>query len=234
MANCATSSHAPLSLHRPTLALMGWVTLGLLAVAAALVLWRSGVHRALWPLVGAALMLGGVGYAWQNRADLPGHPVVADRTPLDVPEEEVALRDAMLGRFTGDGAYLIASDGLFRGGRVESGTRVILLGIGHYPRSLTLWTGLGSALARHDGGNVSPAARLAFLHAAQLAPLHPAPPFFAGLAEIRAGNLAGARVYWARALALTPHGLSYRRDIALRLALLDRFIAETGGAPPVP
>ena len=32
---------------------------------------------------------------------------------------------------------------------------------------------------------------------------------------------------WARALALSPDGARYRPAIALRLALLDRFMAET-------
>lgn len=209
---------------------MGWTALALLAVATLLVLSRT-VARPLWPALGAAVALGGAGYALHNHAAWPGHPVVANRTPVEVPADEVALRDAMLGAYSGDHAFLVLSDGLFRAGRVDSGTRVLLRGLGSYPRSLTLWTGLGSALARHDGGVVSPAARLAFVRAAQLAPQHPAPPFFAGLAYVRTGDLTTTRRYWRRALALTPHDASYRRDIAVRLVLLDRFIAETGGAP---
>lgn len=212
---------------------MGWASFALFAAAAALILWRSRVARALWPTAGAALALGGAGYALQNHTALPGRPTIANRTPIEVPPDEIALREAMLGRFTGDGAYLIASDGLLRGGRIESGTRVVLLGLAHYPRSLTLWTGLGSVLARHDGDTVSPAAKLAFARAAQLAPLHPAPPFFAGLAYVRAGDFAMARRQWARALALTPRDISYRRDVEIRLALLEQAMAETAGLPPV-
>lgn len=211
--------------------MIGWVGFALLTASAVLILWRSGVARALWPLAGVALGLGGAGYAWQNHAALAGRPVEANRTPLPVSGEEVALRDAMFGRFTIDWSYTIASDGLFRGGRVESGTRVILQGLDRYPGSLMLWTGLGSALARHDG-RVSPAAKLAFAHAAHINPRHPAPPFFAGLAEIRGGNLAAGRADWAHALALTPSDISYRRDMEVRLALLDQFIAESAGAPP--
>lgn len=208
----------------------GWTPFVLLAVCAAAGLWRARVSPALWPAVGAALALGGAGYAVRNHAALAGHPAAANHVPIDVPADEVALRDAMLGRFTGDGAYLIASDGLLRGGRVDSGTRVILLGLGAYPRSLTLWVGLGGVLARHDGGKVSPAARLAFARAAQLAPLHPAPPFFAGLAYVRAGDFVTARRYWRQALALTPPEVAYRRDIVVRLALLERFLAKTDGS----
>lgn len=211
---------------------MGWVVLALLAVSALLILWRARVVPALWPAVGAAMALGAAGYALQSHPGLPGHPVTANAEALEVPEEEVALRDAMLGRFTRDWSFLVASDGLLRGGRVESGTQVILLGLKQYPDSILLWTGLGTALTRHDGGAVSPAAKLAFRRAMQLNPLHPGPPFFAGLAYVRAGDFWTARGLWARALALTPPDISYHRDIAIRLALLDRYLAATGVRPP--
>ena len=210
---------------------MGWIVFALLAVAAAWVLSRT-VSRMLWPAIGAALALGGAGYALQNHAALPGRPVVAHRIPVEVPAEEIALRDAMLGAYGGDHAFLVLSDGLFRAGRTDSGTSVLVRALASYPRSFSLWTGLGSALARHDGGAMSPAARLAFARAAQLAPEHPAPPFFAGLACVRAGDFAAARRYWVRALALTPREASYRRDIALRLALLDRLMAKPRDVMP--
>lgn len=211
---------------------MGWIVFALLAVTVAWTLSRTA-SRALWPALGAALALGGAGYALQNHAALPGRPVVADRTPVAVPAEEVALRDAMLGAYSGDHAFLVLSNGLFRAGRTDTGTSVLLRAVASYPRSLTLWTGLGSAIARHDGGTVSPAAKLAFARAAQLAPEHPAPAFLAGLAYVRAGDLAAARLQWVRALALTPRGAAYRRDIEVRLALLDRFMAETAGMTPM-
>jgi cytochrome c-type biogenesis protein CcmH/NrfG len=90
---------------------------------------------------------------------------------------------------------------------------------------MALWTGLGTVLATHDGGRMSPAALFAFSRAMRLAPEHPAPFFFAGLAYVRAGEFAKARPYWARALAVTPAGVSYHGAIAERLALLDRFLA---------
>ena len=43
---------------------------------------------------------------------------------------------------------------------------------------------------------------------------------------VRIDDYAAARPYWARAAALSPKGTSYRRDIDLRLALLDRLLAE--------
>jgi tetratricopeptide (TPR) repeat protein len=203
----------------------GWIALALIGLATAVALWASGVVRTLWSLVGAALMLGAAGYAWQQHAALPEHLAASDAVGVMVAPEIVDLRGALLGRFTGDGAYLMASDALMRSGSRGSGANVVLLGLNHYPRSLTLWTGLGTALAQHDG-TLSPAARLAFDQATRLAPEHPAPPFFEGLAYVQEGDYRTARRYWARALALSPTGASYRRDIALRLAALDMVIAR--------
>jgi cytochrome c-type biogenesis protein CcmH len=203
---------------------MGWLALLLVGGVATLILWRSGIARSLWAFVGAAMMLGAAGYALQGRPLLPGHPVESDAEPIEVDPSMVELRSAMLGRFSADGAYLIASDAMMRSGDKRMAVQAVLGGLARYPRSVTLWTGLGSALQVHDGV-VSPASLFAFKRAARLAPLHPAPPFFLGLAYIRAGEFATARPYWAHALTLTPATVSYRKDIALRLSLLDQFLA---------
>ncbi|MEG3175019.1 hypothetical protein U1872_02175 [Sphingomonas sp. RB3P16] len=203
----------------------GWIALALIGGLATFALWVSGVSRTLWSLVGAVLMLGATGYALQQHAGLGERRASSGTNAIPVAAEITDLRGAMLGRFTGDGAYLIASDALMRAGSVRSGANVVLLGLNHYPRSLTLWTGLGTALAQHDG-TVSPAAKLAFDQATRLAPEHPAPPFFEGLAYVQAGQYRVARRFWARALALAPRGTAYRGAIALRLAALDTVLAQ--------
>jgi Flp pilus assembly protein TadD len=76
-----------------------------------------------------------------------------------------------------------------------------------------------------DGDQMSPAAKLAFGRAFLLAPEHPAPPYYAGLAYVRAGDLPAARRLWLRAVALSPEGADYRRSIATQLLLLDRYMA---------
>ena len=203
----------------------GWVAVVAIGVTALVALGLGGVSRSLWSLVGAALMLAAAGYALQGRADLRGHTVSADSEPVPVDQATIDLRGAMLGRFTGDGAFLVASDALMRRGSRDTGTNVVLLGLNHYPRSLTLWTGLGTAVAQHDG-SMSPAARLAFDQATRLAPDHPAPPFFRGQAYLESGDLVAARHFWMRALALSPRAASYRRDIALRLVALDLALSQ--------
>jgi cytochrome c-type biogenesis protein CcmH/NrfG len=210
--------------------LMGWVALAAIgAVAAGLLAWLK-VDRLLWTMVGSALMLGAAGYALQGDPALPAHPVVTALAPPPEEGDLNDLRDRMLERYTGQAAYLVAADAMTRIGDRRSAVRVLLGGIRVAPRSLVLWTGLGEALAAHDGNQVSPSALFAFQQAMRLAPRHPAPPFFLGLAYVRAGNLEAAQPYWARALALTPKTVSYREDIAIRLALLNRVLA-TPDAP---
>ena len=209
---------------------MGWLALPVLAAGAMALLIALGVPRLLWSFVGAALMLGAAGYAWQGSPTLAG---AAPDRQADARGDDpglTTLRDAMLGRFTLDNAYLIAADAMSNSGDDKAAVRVLIGGLNKLPQSYVLWTALGSAYARHDGGQVSPASRFAFARARRLVPSHPAPPFFEGLAFARSGDLAAARTRWIRALRLTPADASYRRDIALRIALLDRLQAMQ--APP--
>lgn len=210
---------------------MGWLWLVLFGAGAMALLAVLGVGRALWSFAGAALMLGATGYALQGSPTLAGKS--ADPRDLAAPDEPemITLRDDMLGRFTLDGAYLIAADAMTTRGDDRTAVQVLLGGIAKIPDSYALWTALGTAYARHDGGQVSPAARLAFDQARRIAPQAAAPVFFEGLAYARAGDLDATRRYWIKALALTPPRVSYRRDIAMRLVLLDRFIAMQRSAP---
>lgn len=209
---------------------MGWLTLALIGAGAMALIVRLGVERRLWPMVGAALMLGAAGYALQGR---PMQPSQSARPLASADADDgslIDLRDRMLGRFSGDGAYLVAADAMTRAGDRQAAVQVILGGIRAIPQSTLLWTGLGNALVAYDGNVVSPPALFAFQQAARLAPRHPAPPFFLGLAYVRAGEFAKAKPLWQLALRLTPPGLSYRADIAERLNLLNRYLAM-GGAP---
>lgn len=208
---------------------MGWIMLALIGLGSAAILWLWGVARPLWSFVGAAMMLGAAGYALQGDPVLPGHPVAANAEPIEIDPAQTELRDSMLGRYTAEGSYLVAADGVTRAGDTRSAVQAILGGINKYPRSLALWTGLGSALSMHDNV-VSPAALYAFRHAAELNLKNPAPPYFLGLAYIRAGEYAVARPYWAKALELTDPKQPYRKDIAAQLARLDAFLAMAAQA----
>lgn len=208
---------------------MGWVLLLSLMLASAAALALLRLPRRLWSLVGAALMLGAAGYAWQGAPMLPGHPVEANRDALASDAAVIDLRTDMFGRYGPEGAYLTAADAMARSGSSRYEVETILGALRGAPRSVQLWTALGDALARHDGGRVSPAARLAFDRANRLDPRHPGPYFFLGIALVRSGDLAGAERCWTRALARTHPQANYRPAIAERLAMVRQLIAATGG-----
>ena len=50
----------------------GWLWLALLGIVTFAALAAMRVARPLWSLIGAALMLGAIGYAWQGRPGQPG------------------------------------------------------------------------------------------------------------------------------------------------------------------
>lgn len=204
---------------------MGFVALLLLGIASfgAMVLLR--LDRLLWSTVGAALCAGAIGYAWQGRPTLPAATVRSTTRMAPIEPAEIALRDSLLGRYTVDTAYLVAADAMTRSGNTDAAARVVLGGLSRMPQSFILWTWAGVTLSGAAGDQVSPPALLAFRQAARLAPEHPAPPYYLGMSYLRAGQWADARRQWLHALALSPAGTSYRRDIALRLVLLDRFAA---------
>ncbi|WP_242117817.1 tetratricopeptide repeat protein [Sphingomonas lacusdianchii] len=204
----------------------GWLILFALLVGCFALLVVARVARPLRGFVGAALMLGAAGYAWQGSPELPGTPRAAQREtePVDIAADD--LRDAIWGRFTYDYAYAVAADGLARAGATQAAVNAVLGGLQGNPQSARLWTRLGTAILAHDGGRVlSPAAKLAFGQGIAYAPDHPGPYFYYGMALIQTGDLPGAKRAWLAALKRSRPNAPYRVDLATRLVLLDRLMA---------
>jgi cytochrome c-type biogenesis protein CcmH len=203
---------------------MGWLMLASIAIAAALLLWLTGFPRRLWTVAATALMLGAAGYAWQGSPGLAGRPVAAVEKAGEIDANLVALREALFGRFDFAFAYFTAADAMTRAGSPRLATNVMIGAVRKAPDNGALWTGLGLALAENDGMQISPASKFAFERAIQLWPQHPGPPFFYGLAKVREGKFAEARPYWAKAVELTPAKAGYRKELVVRLFVLDRFL----------
>ncbi len=213
---------------------MGWLWLGVIGGATGIALWRAGVARDLWTLAAAALMLGAAGYAWQQRATLPSHPVKADAEAIPVDPGMVAFREAIMPGAPGDDLILAEADRQLRDGDTGAAARGLARAVARNPGDATLWTGLGSALVAHDSGQLSPAAGFAFRRALSLSPRAPGPSFFLGLAHVQSGNFAAAKRAWLVSLALTPPGATYRMPIAEHLAMLDQVQAMSAGSTPAP
>jgi cytochrome c-type biogenesis protein CcmH len=113
------------------------------------------------------------------------------------------------------------SDGLARGGNTEDAVGLLQNAVGKYPGDAQLWIGLGNALVDHAHG-LTPPAEFAYKRAAELAPGHPAAPFFYGLALARSGDRAGAIAIWKRILANAPEDASWRPLIELGVVTLSQ------------
>lgn len=193
--------------------MMGWIALALIGAAAFALLWLFGLPRTLWSFAGAALMLGAAGYALQARPGLAGAPVAAAKTTRPDEPELRDIRGKMFGRFGYSDSAFMPADALVRGGYPDKAAKFMLGAVRASPQDPGLWTWLGMTLVEADDGTISPAAALAFRRAQTLAPAHPGPVFFYGLAYWRTGNPQAALPWLRKALALSPAGAEYRKDI---------------------
>jgi cytochrome c-type biogenesis protein CcmH len=216
---------------------MGWVVMIGLALAVAAGLWRFvGKDRGVRQFIGAALLLALAGYAWQGRPELPGSPKPPPVRIAQDDSEFAQLREDMLGRFDRAAAWLTIAESYQRRGDTRGGAQIIKSALRESPDDADLWVGLGNALVVHGDGMMSPAAQLAFQRAQRLAPDHPGPRFFYGLALAQGGNFDEAERIWRRLLAEAPEEAEYRTTIQERLNALQQArmlgqIPSAQGAP---
>ncbi len=152
----------------------------------------------------------------------------AERSVIPLTE----ARHAFFGNFSAEESWLRMSEGLARAGNTEDAVGILQNAVGRYPGSVQLWIGLGNALVDHAHG-LTPPAELAYRRAAELAPGHPAAPFFYGLALARSGDRAGAVAVWQRILATAPPKASWRPLVELGVATLSPKPAAAMGKPTV-
>jgi cytochrome c-type biogenesis protein CcmH len=198
--------------------MMGWFVLVGLLVFAVAGLWLMRVRGPMLQACAAALMIGAAGYALQGRPGLPSAPADAAQEQLVVPLSQA--RHAFFGNFSGEESWLTMSDALARDGDTEEAVGILGNAVARYPRNVQLWVGLGNALVDHAHG-LTPPATLAYKRAAALAPGHPAPPFFYGLALARSGDSRSAVMLWQKILARAPADASWRPMVAGGVAALS-------------
>lgn len=212
---------------------MTWLFVILLALAAfAALAWLLRAPRAGWEAIGAALLVGIAGFAWQARPAQPGAPKPAAQSVRASGAAAVEARKA-LGDATvpaGD-RWTMVADAFARNGQFAEAAGVVLGAVQQNPGNADAWLALANNLVAHAEGNLTPAALHAYRRAAEADPQHPGPPFFMGLALAQSGRLAEGREVWAQLLARSPKDAPWRADLARRLADLDAFIARQPGAP---
>ena len=214
---------------------MGWAVIIVLAAATLLGLWRwAKPDRGALQFLGAALLLALAGYAWQGRPGLEGRPKPPPERQ-EMPESDfAATRESMLGRFDRAASWLTIAESYQRRGNTESAAKLLRSAIRQDPDNPDLWVGYGNALVIHADGLMTPAAQLAFQRAARLAPEHPAPRFFYGLALAQGGDYDQAERIWQDILATAPADASWRSMIQERLQMLRqaRAMGQLPGPQP--
>ncbi|WP_114951077.1 tetratricopeptide repeat protein [Sphingosinicella terrae] len=211
---------------------MGWVSILVLAALTAAALWPFFRRdKAALQLLGATLLVALAGYAMQGRPAQEGSPKPPpERQP--VPDSDFArTRGEMMGQFDRASFWLTMSEGYARRGDTQGAVQVIQSGLRDSPQDPDLWVGLGSALVAHADGMITPAAEMAFRRAQRIAPEHPAPPYYFGLALAQAGNFDQAEQLWRRILADAPADASWRPMVEQQIQALQQARAMQGLAP---
>jgi cytochrome c-type biogenesis protein CcmH len=202
---------------------MGWLILLVLALGAFAAVWRfAGLDRAGMQLLASALLLACAGYAWQGSPGLAGAPKAPPENE-EIPDSAFAqMRQDMLGRFDTADRWLTIAEGFQRRGDTQGAAGLIRSALREHPDNAILWIGYGNALVIHSGGLVTPAAELAFQRAATLAPDHPAPRFFFGLALAQSGRLDEAERIWRSLIDNAPADAPWRAQVEQQLQALEQ------------
>ena len=200
---------------------MGWLILLAVTAASLGLLWSLGARGGLLTASAAALLVGAAGYALQGRPGLPGARAVSGEGHDYVPLTDA--RHAFFGHFTPAEPWLRMSEALARDGKSADAAGILQNAVKRYPGDPQLWIGLGNALVDHARG-LTPPAELAYRRAAEMAPGHPAAPFFYGLALARSGDRRQAVAIWRQILKTAPANAEWR-------PLIERGVAALGDQP---
>lgn len=212
---------------------MSWLIVAAMAALVFAAMWALGAPRAGREAMGAAILLGVAGYAFQASPGLSGAPKAAAQKISGDPAALVAGRQSMAGGAVGAGGnFLTIGDALARNGRFGDAAGVLLGAVDKNPGDAEAWLALANALVGHAEGVLTPPADYAYRQAMRAEPAHPGPPFFLGLAQAGSGRLEEARETWTRLLAASPADAPWRPDLEARLRALEAYIAQSGASGP--
>lgn len=212
----------------------GWVAMLLLTGLVMLGLWRW-IRRDMGAIqfLAAALLLALAGYAWQGRPGLAGAPKAQAAESQRPPSDFAQLRRPLLGEFDRAGAWLTTAEAVSQSGNTLSAVNMLRNQLDSNPRDMDLWLGLADALVQHAGGLLTPAAEMAFNRASQVAPDHPAPRFFYGLAMARMGQFEAADQFWRQVLAMPQVTEQWRNAVAQAQRMSVQMQAGGPTGPPI-
>lgn len=176
------------------------------------------------------LILGLGGYALRGAPEASG--TQARHSMPDTPGARAAAAQART-RLLKDPAdipaWIALSVALGSAGKTEQAAEGLTRALAAMPDQPDLWVALGESLVAHNKGLVSPAARLAFDRASRIAPDHPAPRYYLGLAWLQAGKPDQALETWQALLAATPADAPWRDNIVRKVKAAQTMIAAGVG-----
>jgi cytochrome c-type biogenesis protein CcmH/NrfG len=187
--------------------------------------------------VGLSLAVAVAGYAVTGSPALPSSPAPARHLNPDLTPEAEQASKALLDNFGDVRAWLTLSDALIRAGRTETAIAALDSGLDAIPGNADLWVQTGVALVAHANGQVVPAARLAFDRASRLAPDHPAPPYFLGLAWMQAGEPDKALEVWRKLRDRSTEDAPWRAMLVQQIQaaeMMQRMGMGNGMMPGMP
>lgn len=208
---------------------MSWVfVIALAAVVFALLAVLLKAPRASWEVIGAALLLGVAGYAWQGSPDVKGAPKASAEAASSTAEaeKEIAERQKATPGAAMTDKNVVIADAMARHGQFANAAEVLRGAVDRDPNNVDAWLAMANALVGHAEGTISPAAIYAYDQAARVNSANPAPLFFKGFAYIRTGRLKEGRAVWGQLLAQTPADAPWRKDLQMRVVEVDRFLAQ--------
>ena len=197
----------------------GWIILFVLFALAVGGLRLLGMRGSLLQLGAAALLFGCAGYALQGSPGVPGSSREARSSEPPIPLTKI--RHGFFGQFASSESWLRISEALASRGNTKDAVGVLRSAVREHPDDPALWIGLANALVDHSRG-LTPASQLAYHRAAQLAPGHPAPIFFTGLALARSGEREAGIALWKELLASAPADAPWRPLVEDAVAALDQ------------
>lgn len=214
---------------------MTWLAIIVLAIVAfGLAAAVLRMPRAGYALFAATLTFGLAGYALQGSPDYAGAPTAAKPDSSGAGRDIVDARRSMFGPDRTQSYFVTVADGFSRKGQPLEAAQILRKAVADEPDNAEAWLALANALIAHAGGQVTPAALVAFSRSEAAAPNHPAPAYFLGVAWLRAGRPIEARNIWKDLLDNAPPDAMWQGELAFRLARLDAMLEMTeGDRPPV-
>ncbi len=205
----------------------GWAIFAGFGLVALLLLWRPGrLDPAALMLVGAALFVAAAGYAWMGSPGEPGAPAAGRDKPMRPDTLFASERMQFLNKYGETGTVLATADAFNRMGEDASAVGLLANMIARHPRDIDLRIAYAHALLVVANGTMTPAVRLAYDRAEQIAPTHPAPRYFRGLAQVETGDMAGAEQTWRALDASLPPGSLWKAPLEKRLLIFAFMRAQ--------